>query len=110
VLRAGGLLGAVVALPLVNSLRTESPRAHAGGAVAGLGAGAVLTNRLLKDQEFTFGQGVIVTCAEAAGGLLGLGLTYLLDTKGHFDELAYLSSAAVGSTVGFTLTFRAFSR
>jgi hypothetical protein len=110
VLRAGGLLGAVAALPLVNATRTESGRVHAGGAAVGVGAGTVITNRLLRGQSFTPGQGIIITCGELAGGLLGLGLTYLADTGGHFDELAYLSSLAVGSATGFTLTFRVLSR
>jgi hypothetical protein len=110
VLRAGGVLGALAALPLVNALGTESGKAHAGGAVAGMGAGVGATSMLLRAQEFTFGQGLIITGGQVAGGLLGLGLTYLLDTRGHFDELAYLTSAAAGSAAGFTLTFRAFSR
>lgn len=109
VLRAGGFLGALLALPLVDATGTESGRAHVGGALAGMAAGVGLNDHLLKKQDFSFGQGLIVSGGELAGALLGLGLTYLADTGGHFDELAYFSSAALGGFGGFTLTFRAFS-
>ncbi|MBI2506284.1 MAG: hypothetical protein HYW07_23970 [Candidatus Latescibacteria bacterium] len=109
VLRAGGFLGALLALPLVNATGIESGRAHVGGALAGMAAGVGLNDHLLKRQDFSFGQGLIVSGGELAGALLGLGLTYLADTGGHFDELAYFSSAALGGLGGFTLTFRAFS-
>ncbi len=109
VLRAGGVLGALMALPLIDATGTNSGRAHVGGALAGMAAGAGLSDQLLKKQDFSFGQGLIVSGGELAGALLGLGLTYLADTGGHFDDLAYFSSAALGGLGGFTLTFRAFS-
>ncbi|MCC7262628.1 MAG: hypothetical protein IT369_08925 [Candidatus Latescibacteria bacterium] len=109
VLRAGGFLGALAALPLVNLTGTESKRAHVGGAMAGMAIGTGINDRLLQKQDFSFGQGLIISGGELAGTLLGLGLTYLADTDGHFDDLAYFSSAALGGLGGFTLTFRAFS-
>lgn len=109
VLRAGGFLGALTALPLIDAIRPDSKRAHVGGAVAGMALGTGLSDHLLKKQDFTFGQGLIVSGGELAGALLGLGLTYLADTDGHFDDLAYFGSAALGGAGGFTLTFRAFS-
>ncbi|MSR83629.1 MAG: hypothetical protein EXS58_12020 [Candidatus Latescibacteria bacterium] len=109
VLRAGGVLGVLMALPLIDATRTDNHRAKVGGALAGMAAGAGLSDQLLKKQDFSFGQGLIVTGGELAGALLGLGLTYLADTGGHFDHLAYFSSAALGGLGGFTLTFRAFS-
>jgi len=109
VLRAGGILGALMALPLVDATRVDSKRAHVGGAVAGAVAGIGLSDHLLQKQDFTFGQGLIISGGELAGALLGLGLTYLADTGGHFDDLAYFGSAAAGGLGGFALTFRVFS-
>ncbi len=109
VLRAGGFLGALLALPLIDATRTDHKRAHVGGAVAGAVAGVGLSDHLLKKQDFSFGQGLIISGGELAGALLGLGLTYLADTGGDFDDLAYFSSAALGGLGGFTLTFRVFS-
>jgi hypothetical protein len=110
VLRAGGLLGAVMAVPLVRLTRTDHPKAFVGGSLAGMGGGLVVTDRVVQGQEFSWGQGVIVTAGEVAGGLLGLGLCYLADTGNHFPELAYMSSGAAGSLLGFTFTFRSFAR
>jgi hypothetical protein len=109
VLRAGGFLGAVMALPLINATRTDNKRAHVGGALAGMAAGVGFNDHLLKKQDFSFGQGLIISGGELAGVLLGLGLTYLADTGGHFDDLAYFSSAALGGLGGFALTFRVLS-
>lgn len=110
VLRSASIAGALVALPLVNATGTESSRAHAGGLVAGQAAGLAAGHRLLAVQEFEFGEGILVASGQLAGALLGLGLTYLADTGGDFDELVYMTSAAAGSTAGFTLGFRLFAR
>jgi len=109
VLRAGGVAGAIAALPLVNATGTESSRAHVAGTLAGGVAGIALTDHLLERCDFTFGESLIVSGGEVAGALLGLGLTYLADTDGEFDDLAYFTSAAVGGLGGFTLTFRLFT-
>jgi hypothetical protein len=110
VLRAAGILGAHLALPMVDATGTENGKAYAAGMTLGSVAGLGIANRLLRDQSFTFSEGLIITSGQIAGGLLGLGITYLLDAKEDFDELAYFSSSALGSLGGFALTFRAFSR
>ena len=110
VLRAGGVAGALAALPLVNVTGTQSSRAHVAGALAGQIAGITLTDRLLAPSDFTFGESLIVNGGEVAGALLGLGLTYLADTDGDFDDLAYFTSAAAGGLGGFVVTFRLFAR
>ncbi len=110
VLRAIGILGAHLALPIVDATRTEKEKAYAAvitlGSIAGLGVG----NRLLQGQNFSFSEGLIITSGQVAGGLLALGITYLVDTERKFDDLAYFTTSALGSLGGFTLTFRAFSR
>jgi hypothetical protein len=63
---------------------------------------------MLAHRDLTLGEGLIITGGELAGLMLGLGLTYLADTGGDFDELVYFSSAAAGSMAGFTLTLRMF--
>jgi hypothetical protein len=107
-LRAGGLLGAIVAVPIINATSTHSARAHVAGALAGEMAGIAYTHSMLADRDLTLGEGLIITGGELAGLMLGLGLTYLADTGGNFDELVYFSSAAAGSLAGFTLTLRIF--
>lgn len=109
VLRAGGVTGILAALPLVNATGTESSRAHVAGALVGEVAGIALTDHLLEGCSFSFGESLIVSGGQVAGTLLGLGLTYLADTDDNLDDLAYYTSAAVGSVGGFALTFRLFS-
>lgn len=109
VLRGGGIAGAMAALPLVNATGTSSSRAHTAGVLAGSAAGIAVTDRLLQPRDFTFGEGLMVSGGELAGALLGLGLTYLADTGGSFDDLVYLASAAVGTVGGFALTFRLYA-
>ena len=109
VLRAGGVAGAIASLPFVDATGTDSDRVYNAALVAGEVAGLVLTDRLLRDRDFTFGEGLIVSGGELAGTLLCLGLTYLADTGGDFDSLAYTTAAAVGGTGGFALTFRFLS-
>ena len=79
------------------------------GALAGEVAAITLTDRLLEERDFTFGESLIVGGGQVAGTLLGLGLTYLADADDNFDDLAYFTSAAVGSFGGFALTFRLFT-
>ncbi len=110
VLRAGGMLGAVMSVPLVRLSGTDHAKAYVGGSLAGMGTGLVATDRALQGQEFSWGHGALITAGELAGGLVGLGLCYLADAGDSFPKLAYMGSGAAGSLLGFTFTFRAFSR
>lgn len=109
VLRAGGVAGAVATLPLVDASGADSDRVQSAAFVTGGLAGVVLTDRLVAERDFTFGDGLIVSGGELAGALLCMGLTYLADTDDQFDSLAYTTAAAVGSTGGFALTVRMVS-
>lgn len=109
ILRAGGIAGALATLPFVDATGTRSARAFSGALVAGEVAGAVLTDRWLASRDYTFGDGLIASGGEIAGALLCMGLTYLADTGGDFDSLAYTTAAAAGSAGGFALTLRFLS-
>ncbi|MBT3342250.1 MAG: hypothetical protein HN712_16315 [Gemmatimonadetes bacterium] len=106
ILRAGGVAGAIATLPFVDAFGTSSDRVISAALMAGGAAGVVFTDRLMVPRDFTFGEGLIVSGGELAGALLCMGLTYLADTGGDFDSLAYTTAAAAGSTGGFALTFR----
>jgi hypothetical protein len=98
--------GAIATLPFVDAFGTSSDRVISAALMAGGAAGVVFTDRLMVPRDFTFGEGLIVSGGELAGALLCMGLTYLADTGGDFDSLAYTTAAAAGSTGGFALTFR----
>lgn len=108
VLRSAQIAGALAALPLVNATGTESKRAHVGGALAGHGLGVAVGNRLMVDEDFAFGEALIVASGQLAGAMMGLGLTYLADVDGDFNELPYLTAMAAGSAAGLVLTVRMF--
>jgi len=109
VLRAGGVAGAIAALPLVDAVGADGERAVNAALLAGGVGGLLLTDRALAGRDFSFGDGIIVSGGELAGSLLCLGLTYLADTGDNFDSLAYSTAAAVGATGGFTLTLHFLS-
>lgn len=104
VLRASGLLGAHVALPVANALDADD-EGHVAAALVGAAAGIGVGDRLLRPESFSAGQGILVAVGQLAGGLSALGLAYLVDDGA--DELTYLTTSALGSVAGFTLTFRA---
>lgn len=106
VLRSGGILGAQLALPVANAVGSEDGETYAGAAVLGSVLGLGISNRLLRPESLSGGSGLLVAAGQLAGGLLGAGVTYLLD-GGDADELAYLTTSALGSLAGFALTFRA---
>ena len=70
-LRAGGLLGAIVALPVVDATGTDNDRIHMAGALVGELAGISFTHSMLTDKNLTLGEGLIISGGELAGLMLG---------------------------------------
>lgn len=108
VLRSSGLLGAQLALPVANVLGGDDEGPYMTAALSGAALGIVAGNRLLRPEAFSPSQGLLVAAGQLAGGLSALGLTYLLSSGA--DDLAYLTTSALGSAAGFALTFRALRR
>jgi len=110
VLRMSGLLGAQCLTPLAAAISGKKEKSYTTGAVLGTALGIGVGNRLLAKQNFTFSEGVLISCGHIAGGLLAGGLTYLLDTQNRYDEVTYLSTTALGSLAGHVLLYNAFSK
>ncbi len=110
VLRMSGLLGAQCLTPLAAAISGKKEKSYTTGAVLGAALGIGVGNRLLAKQNFTFSEGVLISCGHLAGGLLAGGLTYLLDTQDSYDEVTYLSTTALGSLAGHVLLYNAFSK
>jgi hypothetical protein len=109
VLRDCGILGAQLAIPIADIVGNKHGKAYSNGVMAGAILGIVMGNKMLKRQDFTYSESLLISCGQIAGGLLAGGITYLADSKGNFDELAYQSTTALGSLAGFALLYRSFA-
>lgn len=109
VLRSMGLVGAQALLPVANLVDRDEGKVHVAAAMLGAGPGLWLGNRLLRDQSFSGGDGLLVAAGHLAGGLLGAGLTYLVAPEGDREALIYFTTTAAGSAAGLAFTYRALS-
>ena len=109
VLRGAGFLGAYIPVAVVDLAHPEDEKAYTAVAMVGAVAGLSLGDYLVHGKDFTTGQGTLINLGELAGGLVGLGVAYLVSSKDDNSAL-YLTSSAVGSTAGFWLLYRSFSR
>jgi hypothetical protein len=112
-LRSFGLLGTQALLPVATGLfetsDTDDDAEHATAAmmVAGAWGGLFIGNRVLRRTSLSGGDGLLVLTGHVAGGLLALGLTYLVDDSEDIDDTVYLTTSAAGSMIGSLLTFNA---
>jgi hypothetical protein len=109
VLRMDGILGAQIVMPLIAALADKEEKAYTTGAMLGGALGVGIGNALLRKEDFSDNEGVLITCGHIAGGLLAGGITYLLDSRENFDGLVYHTTIALGSLAGHALLYRTFS-
>jgi len=109
VLRSFGLLGAQALLPLANLVDEHEAKTHVAAAILGAAPGLFFGDRVLRTQDFSSGDGLLVAAGHLAGGLLGGGLTYLVDPNTERDELIYFAATAAGSAAGLVFTYRALA-
>jgi hypothetical protein len=109
-LRSFGLLGAHATLaPAVEAFEDSDSegRAVVTTALVGTWAGLYLGNRALRRTSLTDGEGLLVLAGHVAGGLVALGITYLLDSGESGSSTVYLATSAGGAALGSLLTFNA---
>ena len=109
VLRSFGLLGAQTLLPVAALIDDEDSKAYAAAAILGAAPGLFIGNRMLASESFSGGDGLLVAAGHLAGGLIGAGVTYLLDPDSESEEAVYLTTAALGSAAGLAFTYRALA-
>jgi hypothetical protein len=111
VLRGAGILGAYIPLAVVDMAEPEDDRTYTAAAMVGSVIGLGLGHRLVRGKDFTTGQGTLVNLGELAGGLVGLGVAYLVSPDDDDDNSSlFLTSSALGATGGFWLLYRSFAR
>jgi hypothetical protein len=110
VLSAAGLLGAYLPLTFVDVFKPDNGKAYTTAMILGGIAGLGIGNALVRGRDFSTSQGNYIRLSEYAGGLLGLGLAYLVSSDENDNSTLYLASGAVGATAGFWLMYRANAR
>lgn len=111
VLRGVGFLGAYVSLAAVDLADPKEEKAYTAAAMAGSIVGLGLGHHLVKNKDFSTGQGTLINLGELAGGLVGLGVAYLITPEDKDDNSAvYMTSSAIGATGGFWLLYRSFAK
>lgn len=110
VLSASGLLGAYFPLFLVDMIKPDNEKAYTLASVIGGVTGLGMGNLLVQGRDFSTAQGNYIRLSEIAGGLLGLGLAYLISSEENDNSTLYLTSSAAGATTGFWLMYRANAR
>ena len=107
VLGAAGLLGAYLPLAIVDMTANDQDKAYTAASMTGAIAGLSFGHHLVKGKDFSTGQGSLISLSQCAGGLLGLGLAYLIAPEDSDDSALFLTSSSVGAATGFWLMYRA---
>jgi|GEM_PF-1135762 len=95
------------ALPIILSWADSdeggriSEKIYISAGITGLGLGSILGYRIVKNKNFTEGEGNIITLGGIAGALTGLGLVYLANIK---NGRAYYTGLLLGDIAGALTT------
>ena len=110
VLRASGILGMYVPCAILGIIKTESKDLVVGTAMGGLIVGSGLGHYLTRDKDFSANHGTVITLGEFTGGLLGLGLAFLVTPQDRDDATTYLSLSSIGAIGGFWGAYSLFAK
>lgn len=110
VLSSTGLLGAYIPLAVVDISGTEDEKAYTAASMLGAVVGLGLGHKLVQGKDFTTGQGNLVRLSGLAGGLLGLGVAYLVSSEDEDNSVLYLTSSSIGAAGGFWLMYRSYAQ
>lgn len=100
---SGGLLGGWTGLAF-GAVADANDQSASAAILVGGWTGALLTDRLVRDTEFSAGQANLVSLATFAGGLAGASLGVMAEDP----DMAILGSA-VGAVGGFAMGYLAFA-
>ncbi len=110
VLSAAGLLGAYIPIAVVDISGTENEKAYTASSMLGAVVGLGLGHKLVQEKDFTTGQGNLIRLSGLAGGLIGLGIAYLVSSEDDDNTTLYLTSSSIGAAVGFSLMYRSYAQ
>ncbi len=107
VYRSSILMGTLPLVTLVDYFNPEEATAYTVAGLAGIAAGGVLGWRATLDKDFDTNDGVFIALGELAGGLLGLGIGYLVAPDAESEVL--LTTATLGALGGYGLMYKSLS-
>ncbi|MCK4338804.1 MAG: hypothetical protein KAW87_02290 [Candidatus Cloacimonetes bacterium] len=110
VLSATGLLGAYIPLAAVDISGTKNEKAYTAASMLGAVVGLGLGHNLVQGKDFTTSQGNLIRLSELAGGLLGLGVAYLISSEDEDSSVLYLTLSSIGAAGGFWLMYRSYAQ
>jgi len=112
---ATSLLGGFVPLFFAEMIDPDGDNSdgklHIGGVMLGATGGMLIGGELVRGKDFTTSQATYIGLGELAGGLLGLGVSYLLtsETTGN-NRALYLGVSSAGAVGGFGLLYNLMSK
>ncbi len=111
-LRNAGILGAHIGVAVADAANPDGTqdKLYSGRAIAGGVLGLVAGQRLVHGRDFTTAQGTFGTLGQIAGGLVGLGLGYLLSSENGDNSTVLLAGSAAGAGLGYALMYHSFAR
>lgn len=107
---AAGFLGALVPLAAVDVAKPDDERVYSAASMIGGVVGLGLGQKLIRGKDFSKEQGNLIRFGELAGGLLGLGVAYLISSEGADNSLLYLTASSAGAATGFGLMYGAYAK
>jgi len=108
VFRSTVILSSYIPLIFVNYTEPDKSKPFTIAALSGGAIGCFFAQRLVKNKEFSTGQGVLISLGELAGGLLGLGAAYLIAPDDDSDKL-FMTGIGIGGIAGLAIMYRQFS-
>ena len=108
VMRSAGWIGGLTGIAIAEAANTDEwDEVNSASAMIGGAAGLVIGDRMVKNTEFSFGQGLMVDFCAIGGGLFALGIgTMVAGSNEHESEILWLATAA-GTLGGFYGGYRA---
>ncbi len=103
-----GLITTFTGLAAVDVIDPEEERFYSGTMMTGMLAGLVAGHHLLRDKDFTAGQGTLLRLGTLSGALAGAGIAYLVASD-NSGSATYTSACAIGGAAGFTLLYRLYA-
>ena len=101
-------LGAMVPLATIVLFESENPDIYIGGLLTGSFAALRMGHNMIKDKDFTVGQGMLMELGTSAGYSFGLALAYLVTPEDGGSEKPYIALSTLGAIGGFWVTYNAF--
>ncbi|MCD4650414.1 MAG: hypothetical protein K8S56_01305 [Candidatus Cloacimonetes bacterium] len=109
VLGSVGFLGYLIPVTLIDICDMDEDKAYTTAGMLGVIAGLNLGHKLVKGKNFTNGQGILIELGELAGGLLGLGMAYLVSSDNDDSSKLYSTFSSIGAAGGFWLMYSSYA-